>query len=332
MDWKQIDILQNEYLTEVIQPSFPFIKYIGNSSWSQQGESKPNLSFNIPQQNLSLNDSDYYYQETNRFIHYTSLEGAVNIFNDGFFKLNSLTYLDDPQEMYFALKNSQELKHLKQNIFCLSFCKYDEIQNPDSFDSWRLYGRDGGGIGIVFKFIPSLDSWTDNYLSEIHYGKQNTNFDGYDETTEKFELFKKNQQEFILKYQDSIEFLPHPFNKNRELPDWLAIFLAFHKSSLYKIENEVRYLKWVDKLPNSFTLNRQLEMSSYEKLFITNRTIAEKQKSEIEFGKDPSVEIDKIIVGYRLPDKLKETLRNGLNQIRCYLPKVVESPISEAFH
>ncbi len=332
MDRKQIDIIQKEYLIEVIQPSFPFIKYIGSSSWSQQGESKPELSFKIPQQNFSLKDSDYYYQETNRFIHYTSLEGAVNILNDGFFKLNSLAYMDDPQEMHFALKNSQELEHLKQYIFCLSFCKYDEIKNPDNFDSWRLYGRDGGRIGIVFKFVSSLDSWVDSYLSEIHYGKHNTNLDGYDETTKKFELFKRNQEQFISKYQDSIEFLPHPFNKNRELPDWLAIFLAFHKSSLYKIENEVRYLKWVDERPNSFTFNRQLEMSSYEKLLITNRNIVEKQKSEIEFRETLSVEIDKIIVGYRLPDKLKETFKYGLNQIRCYLPKVVNSPISEAFH
>jgi hypothetical protein len=255
----------------------------------------------------------------------------VNIFNDGFFKLNSLAYMDDPQEMLFALRSSQELEHLKQHLFCLSFCVYDEIKSPDSFDSWRIYGRNGDGIGIVFKFIPSLDFWSDSYLSEIHYGKQITNVDGYDETSKKFDFFKVNQEKFISKYQDSFEFLPHQFNKNRKLPDWLAIFLAFHKSSLYKSENEVRYLKSVDKLPNTFTLNRQLEMGSYEKLLITNRNIGEKNKSETEFRKEPSVEIEKIIIGYRRPDKLKESLRSGLNQIGCYFPKIEETPISKAF-
>ncbi len=184
-DKQVIDELKNKYLEEVVQPSFPFIEYFGRTSWSSQSNSKPKAFFGLSEYFGHFKEGPYYFANANKFIHYTTLNNAVNIINDGFFRLNSLAYMDDPQEFLFAgneiLGNYEpfELQTLKENIFCISFSEYNnENGNADNFDSWRLYGDNGKGVGIVFKFSSEPSLWNGNYLSKIHYGKEQTNKNG----------------------------------------------------------------------------------------------------------------------------------------------------------
>ena len=170
-DEKKIDDLKKRYLEEVVHPSFPFIKYFGGTSWSNQINYKPQVSFHLSKAFVNFKGSEYYFSRADKFIHYTSLNNAVNIINDGFFRLNSLAYMDDPQELIYAgneiLGNYEpsELKALKEDVFCISLCEYDENNNPDNFDSWRLYGHNGNGVGIVFKFSSNIEFWSGNYIN-----------------------------------------------------------------------------------------------------------------------------------------------------------------------
>ena len=129
---KKIDELEKKYLHEVVQPSFPFIKNLGGYSYKYQLNNKPEVSFHLPKHFVTLNKESEYYSKAKQFIHYTSLNNAVNILNDGFFRLNSLAYMDDPQELLYAgneiLGNYElpELKDLKERIFCISMCEYGQ--------------------------------------------------------------------------------------------------------------------------------------------------------------------------------------------------------------
>jgi hypothetical protein len=187
--------------------------------------------------------------------------------------------MDDPQELLFAgneiLGNyeTSELQALKENIFCISFAEYDdENGKADNFDSWRLYGDNGKGVGIVFKFSSEVHLWNENYLSKIHYGKEQINKSGIEETTEKFRIFKIKHNKFISEYEDKVELLSNTFGRKGKIPEWIAIFLAFHKSSLYLPENEIRFLRQGNKNGrNSFTINQRSERTFYDKLFIKTK-------------------------------------------------------------
>lgn len=214
---KKIDELEKKYLHEVVQPSFPFIESLGGYSYKYQPGDKPEVSFHLPKHFVSFKNKNKnedkdreYYSEAKHFIHYTSLNNAVNILNDGFFRLNSLAYMDDPQELLYAgneiLGNYElsELKDLKERIFCISMCEYGQ-NNPDMFDSWRLYGEKGNGVGIVFKFSSDVEWWYGNYLSQIHYGNEFTNNKGIEATTKFFTLFKENHNRFIEENKSEID-------------------------------------------------------------------------------------------------------------------------------
>lgn len=351
--------IEKKYLEEVVKPTFPFITYFEETSTRGQSNSKPQVAFHPSKSFVSFKGSEYYYSKADKFIHYTSLANAINIINDGFFRLNSLEYLDDPQELIFAgneiLDKNElaELEELKKSIFCISLCKYDQNTHPDNFDKWRLYGNNGLGVGIVFKFSSTINWWRGNYLSEIYYGKEETNNNEITKITEKFKKFRDNHIKFIKDNKAKVELMSNKFGRNGQIPDWIAIFLAFHKSSLYKIEDEIRFLRCDDESDNSFTLNYEFEKTLYGKLLlktknnlkqIENKTknyrlpmkpnindanwIREATKS------DPIVEIEKIIIGYRHSSnfrKLQKSLTKGFCNKNGFPIEVELSALSEAF-
>lgn len=141
-----------------------------------------------------------------------------------------------------------------------------------------------------------------------------------------------------------------------KIPQWIAILLAFHKGSLYKIENEIRFLRFYgmgEKNFNSFTLNYKFEKTSYDKLLIKTRdnlkeierdskkiilktpiNINDPASIEEVTKQSPIVEIGKIIIGYRHTknfEKLKKAIQNGSIEKNGYGIDVELSPLSSAF-
>ncbi|MBW7839070.1 MAG: DUF2971 domain-containing protein [Chitinophagaceae bacterium] len=351
--------LETEYLEEVVRPSFPFIKHFERVSWSDDSVSAPKVSFRIPETFSDFEGSDYYYPNADKFIHYTSFRNTVNIINDGFFRMNSLQYLDDPQELLYAgneilgTYEKDELKDLKDQIFCISFCDYSK--NGDNFDSWRLYGDNGLGVGIVFHFSSPTKGWRSNYLSKIHYGKNNLINTTDEKYLKKFSLFRENHDKFIKKNKEKVNLLSNPFGRQGKIPEWIGVFLGFHKNGLYAIENEVRFLRFHESFDqHSFVLNNRNEKTYFDKLYIKTeanlKCIKEKTKDQIFKAKpniwnskwleeatlnEPIAVIDKLIIGYRQEkdfEIIQESLSDGFNKKNKQKIDVELSPLARVFN
>jgi hypothetical protein len=141
-----------------------------------------------------------------------------------------------------------------------------------------------------------------------------------------------------------------------KIPEWIAILLAFHKSGLYKIENEIRFLRFYkigERNFNSFTLNYKFEKTFYDKLLIKTRdnlkeierdskkiilktpfNINDPASIEEVTKQNPFVEIEKIIIGYRHIKnfkKLKKAIQDGFIEKNGYGIGVELSALSSAF-
>ena len=165
---------------------------------------------------------------------------------------------------------------------------------------------------------------------------------------------RDSHDRFISENENQVDFLPNLFGRKGKIPEWIAIFLAFHKSSLYVPENEIRFLRQGNKNGgNSFTINHRSERTFYDKLFIKtkdNLNIIKEDTKPYQFKAQPNiydpawireatqsnpiVEIEKIIIGYRRSnvfDKLGETFREGFHDKNEQSIKVELSPLFEAF-
>lgn len=336
MDFELLDKHVKEhtelYLKEVVQPSFPFIEFFSGLSW---GSDQVGAAVDIPKFNWHFKESDYYYSESNKFIHYTNLRNLINILNEGFMRAYDLNYPDDPQELLYAGKELlgnytiENLKTLRSLTYVLSMCIYDEEKYPDEFDLWRLYGNNGYGVGIIFGFRGDTERWDDDFISRVYYGD-----------SDKIEIFKKflyNHNEFHSKYHFKI--LPNRLlGEPGKIPEWIAIFLGFHKSGLYKLENEVRLLSYDSSLAYSdfslgFSINSKYQKCLYRKIpLLTSENLfnlAEKRQVKLpnykrnfsiyekELIEDitlftPVIEIEKIILGYRYNENDLKKIREAL--------------------
>jgi hypothetical protein len=174
----------------------------------------------------AISSSRYYISSGFKFIHFTTLEAAKSIIQGKNVRLYNLNKLNDPREFSFAgdlLTFSQQNKaDAKCNMFTISMCKPSilrtEIQTE--FNMWRPYGGFGKGVGIEFDFqVNPPRGWKDYFLSRVFYGRRNRS-----------NLIDAGQ--LIQKYKNEKPIIEFD----------LAPIIAFHKSNLYRLENEVRLL------------------------------------------------------------------------------------------
>ena len=315
--------LLKEYWNSVIEPTLKIP--MGFSHFSNEGGYvQPSIAYK------SYKKSDYYYEGKNKFLHYTSLDNAINIINEGCIRMNDISLLDDPQELIFAgkplfNKNIDEFREWKSRTFCLSMCE------EENFDMWRLYGDNGWGVALTFKFLPDFEEWKNSFISKIYYEEQDK-LDIFDDLVKRHNEFHQTHKILI---KDNFR------EKQNKLLAWISIFMAFHKTSLYKNENEVRFVKF-DFSDFSYknlgcTKNKDFAEAFYYKLPIvtkenlekiatrtfleklTQRTSDEKYKQNIEEGtvrlRDIIYELKKgkiFNLNFKADEKLvKEILHNS---------------------
>jgi len=288
---------------ELIQKYWDFVIQstlkIPKGDWHSSG----NQGYALPSQYYKdYWESDYYYNGKNRFIHYTSLHNAINIINDGFIRMNDITLLDDPQELIFAAKpflanyNKDEFKELKRRTFSLSMCK------DDNFDMWRLYGDNGRGVALVFKFFSDFGEWKGSYLSKIYYDDQEK-LKVFDNLISLHDEFHTNNNILITE-----DFL----SKQKKILSWISIFLAFHKTSFYKNENEIRLLKFdfgdIKYKTTGIAKKNDFEKAAYFKLPILTKENLEKIATE-RFVENLIIKEIKSIESLLDKEKIKQDIR-----------------------
>lgn len=173
------------------------------------------------EENRVFERSQYFETKKTSFVHFTSLEVAINMLNEGFVRLGTLNQANDPQEVLFGMAPFHSLRktHIEldnqKDIFSLSMCNEEAILD---LNLWRLYGANGNGVAIHFDIENDPISWNHYHFSKVFYGKDN--------------------RESINAYLTHLESFPQ---KHLLYPRLIPL-LAFHKSEVYRSEKEYRLL------------------------------------------------------------------------------------------
>lgn len=224
------------------------------------------LNLNPHFANKNLYKSKYYFDRSDLFVHYTSLEAAYNIATTGKLRLYSLEDMKDPNEINFMMDTLQRtnldtmplvngfdadfsaIDNLKSEVFV--FC-CNAISNEDSFEEsymWDNYGMNNIGVAIIFKIDSSLRyEWYNFHLSKVYYGEG-------EELKEMKQLFDKHHR-FLVE---------NKINRQYNYNNFFATFLATHKNEGFRNENEIRL---ITKLSNIYVSGEGSWEAEFRSLF-----------------------------------------------------------------
>ncbi|WPP49317.1 hypothetical protein [Catalinimonas niigatensis] len=223
--------LFRKYFGEVVQQVFPHMGWSYLNLTSDE-ENKLIAKAGFKLRSEFLKGTKYHYTITKNFIHYTSVSGLLSILREGKIRLYELHSLDDPQELSYSTKrvlaetiDQTQLDKLKRAIFSLSMCEVEEEkENLKDFNTWRLYGSDGYGAGLV------LAMEGDNYIEQI------SKVFYYEHELDDIKKLVNLSDEFMINESLIVENLYESL---------FARLLAFHKVGIYELENEVRLTQYM---------------------------------------------------------------------------------------
>jgi hypothetical protein len=252
-----------------------------------------------------LNDSDYEFKKGNQLIHYTSVESAYSILNSKRLRLYNLFNLNDGREFEYLLHergiqiSDNVIREIKSQLFISSFCLYNE-NNRDDFNMWRLYGKNGSGLAIVFEILNDNYDWKDFLIGKVNY----------DLASSSSEMIK-----------DAMLLLSKYINKGMildRMPKLLAAYLLLHKNLIWSIEQEYRLLtyaeieseslNWFDVYgkPSSLELNVWPSKRGQK---IVSLSLPIVNRNDIHFEDQyPRLRISKIILGPNADESLMDDL------------------------
>lgn len=292
--------------------------------------------FFIPPENKYLSNSEYFFKGKLSFIHFTNLFAIQSIISERNIRLYNLQNLTDPREYSFAGNlitfNNENKIDAQDNLFLLSMCQPQLLINSPEieFNMWRLYGSNGQGIAIELSYEENKSiNWKDYFLSDVQYGASSK--------TMLKELSKLLKQLDSEKPQVSVD---------------LGQIVCFHKSSLYKLEQETRLLFDARKLKDvghSTYKNKDGEITSpIINTDILKSSVGTKQVKYLELpiyhkkfvpvyenSPIPIPKIERIILGYQYKSNFKKvaTQLTDLCQKRLgYIPKIEKSRLTKYYH
>ena len=315
-----------QLLENLLIESFgPIAKIRSLSRWNDFNQ----LNADINLSNNLLKESIHEVKDDTLLIHYTSIQSLFEILNSKKLRLFSTIHMNDPFELSFALKNIDGIDYEKineqaKNFFVTSFCEYkSEITNRENFSMWRNYANDGAGIGIVFKLsnYNLHNRWIDSVLGKVSYDSNSISLTGI---RNYFQALKK---------ENSFQV--------QNLPNIIFQLACLHKASIWSEENEIRLSRLIEwdqyewpykrdkddfskeikttfannslkyfiemDLDNHARLQKTIEGSKNLNEANTNMNLT----SEKAFDIYPALTIEKIILGYRIPDDIKHDIVNA---------------------
>lgn len=269
-----------------------------------------------------------YQPKTNTVIHFTSLRALHAILNSQQLRLSSLNNTNDPNEFTLLgnkLSWSTDLvNEYKQQNFFISFCNIDVLESDNVLNMWRLYGHNGYGCALEFTLDCSRFDQrtnTDFIFGQIDYSYPS------------METYKS--EKFTFEIQNNINVDDRPLFRGP---------CCFHKSALFKIEQELRLVaKGSSVSPmHSFTpkSNISYDFNSRDKampflnipLFWEGGTIPEKIY--------PTIQLKKIHLGFQHTGaqfkEIEEHLSDSLTGLQRHKDwpdvEIVPSPMENIFY
>lgn len=324
-------------LQEKLEAIYPSIEF-GYSSGSSVNEEVHSSGLEFMVSQSALEGTSYNIGNHRSFIHYTSIEALTNILNSQSLKLFSLNSMNDPYEFNALIKkfelaiDNNVIDLFKRALFVSSFCRYDEAEKDD-FNMWRLYGKDGAGVGIVFEIVNENIDWKTFIIGKVDYDSKSLN----------------NQR-----LKQAISLINH-YVKEKGLvldrvPSLIGLFLSLYKNEIWRLENEYRLLSFYEYNPTCFTdisVDNQIAkstanyhfksngresasidfplISNLEKVLRTTYMSSYKEDVlEYEIKSYPNIRIKEIIVGYQVPESVYKDLMDFL--IRFTINKLPSMP------
>lgn len=223
----------NMYLTEKkekylknVNSIFPELEITGSFSL-YGGEEPSSAKITLSNESTAFKNK---FNNSDDFIHYTSLENVLNILNTKQLRLYNCQNLNDKLELNYAVKeigikiSKEILATFRQQMFVFSASSYDTKLNNDNFNLWRLYGASGFGAAIVFGIENFSDNWENLFFGKVTYGLGDNSY-------EDFKKFIKVHQEF------NDEFLLF-----ENIPSIIPAIALHFKNKIWNIENEIRLI------------------------------------------------------------------------------------------
>jgi hypothetical protein len=312
------EIIMQDYADQVFKLVLPkgIIGHV--SSWE-----KIVTKCELDPSNRTYIDSDYFFDPSGRkFVHFTFIENCFNIFSTGVLRLYELNNVDDPNEIYFPAKKCElfnyDFEELKSRVFSFSFCESNNIPEEYEYNLWRLYGYDGLGVAIEFSFENLALDWKDFHLSQIYYS----------DSKKLLKIKKVIDNHYDFKERLAAE---SGISKNLEMefPFDLFKLLAFHKYSIFCLEQEYRLIYFdrpeFNLLKANYLVNKDKKVVGYVELDLcTNRN--QSLQKEI-----PKIAISKIQLGYKYGQKDAIKLKDILSNLsgKNYHKKNIKFPFIE---
>ncbi len=275
------------------------MKLDGMASRTSSIEGSPlNFHARFTSKNSKLQGTRYFYSESKKILHFTSLKTLFSIINEGSLRLYNLHNSDDETEYLYASKKLETIYKLqgfdkekiiimedfhKENSFTLSCtCK----EKLDNLDFWKEYGGKGEGVAIEFEIINDIINWENFYLSKVIYNELNS-----------LDNLIQNWTEIQKKY-----------STNSYTIDCDQI-LSLHKSRDYCDEDEIRLL----------CLLPQLEVKSLRERVYRDFKLSKWDKS-IKYLKLPLCDKD----GEFIDSNFRDSIQNIEKEITIPKIKIVD--------
>lgn len=276
-----------------------------------------------------LSQTEYLYPEQKKFIHYTSFDTLWNIINENQLRLYNLNKLNDPRELIYPAREfdlhypPEQMEAFRSSYFLGSMCAYDEQRQPDDFILWRLYGKDGNGVGIVFDLENPEAIWYQSFLGKVIY---NPNAD-CSNTLRQFINFHNAFS------KDNLEF--------QNIPSIILTMLLLHKHESWSMENEFRIITHLSYDRITLKMDGSQSNFNYSEMLYHEMTMGVKQTGYVTLplspindthkrkigGNDgniplehlnsifPMFKISKVILGYKYNDVQRFEIEFLLNKV-----------------
>jgi hypothetical protein len=301
---------------EVVKSIFPNAHLASSSMMGSPDKAPSTFNPKLSTGELFKN-TVYEYDGDGKFIHYTTLLGLKLILESGFIRMSEFGNLIDEKELLYAASifdgnplfkfDQKKLKHLKENLFCLSLCQSNEATKRNHL-MWEVYGDKGKGV-IIELGLNKQDPFF-FLLGKVQYGEK---------ALQPIKELKRLSEEFSISHEG---FFPKDFIK------FILELQSFHKVKIFETEQEIRLLTREDKgqyeSHNHQTIykdiNSKQEVKYFNKLFLKERypfDVSVDMSSKINIlDSYPQIEIKNIILGYNISIQNKVDIMFFLNDIK----------------
>ena len=254
----------------------------------------------LPTEGIKFIKSGYYYHNKS-IIHFTNIDAANSILENGTLRLYNLYYKNDRKEFLyvsellngfckptesFCYDIENETKEIRYNTFILSATTIKNIK-----DFWKKdYSMKGKGVGIELSFINNPDNWAGFYLSPVKYGQISKFID------------LRNK---LIELKEKHKNVDYKINLNQLIP--------FHKDAKWVDEHEIRLMTF---FPQEFKLQTYIDTGNENVKCIKLPLLSnEFNNKTFPYHTIPFMKIEKIHLGPKMENndikKLKQIIKEN---------------------